>query len=139
LNHRGTEDTEVNGPQGLPRDPLTERIVGLAIEVHKALGSGLLESAYEECLCYELSASGLTFRRQVPLPIQYKSVQLDCAYRADIIVDSKVLLELKAIERLMPVHRAQLLSYLRLSGLKTGLLLNFHVPLLRDGLVRMVL
>jgi GxxExxY protein len=139
LNHRGTENTEVNGPQDAPRDPLTERIIGLAIEVHKVLGPGLLESAYEECLCYELSANSLVFRRQVPLPVTYKSVQLDCAYRADVIVEGQVLLELKAIERLMPIHRAQLLSYLRLSGLKTGLLLNFHVPLLRDGLVRMVL
>lgn len=139
MNHRGTEDTEVNGPQDPPRDPLTERIIGLAIEVHKALGLGLLELAYEECLCYELSADGLEFRRQVPLPIQYKSVQLDCAYRADVIVDGRVLLELKTVERLMPIHRAQLLSYLRLTGLRTGLLLNFHVALLRDGLVRMVL
>lgn len=139
MDHRDTESTEVKAPDGPGRDPLTERIIGLAIEVHKALGPGLLESAYEECLCYEMTTNGLTFRRQVALPIRYKSVQLDCAYRADVIVDGRVLLELKAIERMLPIHRAQLLSYLRLSGLKTGLLLNFNVPLLRDGVLRMVL
>ncbi len=86
-----------------------------------------------------MAESGPTFRRQVALPVMYKSVQLDCAYRADVIVEGQILLELKAIERTMPIHRAQLLSYLRLSGLRTGLLLNFNVPLLRDGVIRMVL
>ena len=138
LNHRDTEGTE--GRKGLPeRDSLTERIIGAAIEVHRRLGPGLLESAYEECLCHELSVAHLPYRRQVAVPVQYKSVRLDCGYRADIIVQDTVLVELKAVEALHPVHKAQLLSYLKLCGLKTGLLLNFNVPLLRDGLVRMVL
>ena len=85
-------------------DPLTEKIIGFAIEVHRQLGPGLLESAYEECLCYELEQSGLTFRRQVPLPVVYKSVRLDCGYRIDVVVEQQVILELKTVERLMPVH-----------------------------------
>ena len=120
-------------------DPLTERIIGFAIEVHRQLGPGLLESAYEECLCYELRQSGIGFRRQVPLPVVYKAVRLDCGYRIDILVEEKVILELKTAERLIPVHEAQLLTYLKLSGLRTGLLLNFNSPVLRDGVRRMVL
>src|SRR6185437_12622028 len=103
-------------------DPLTERIIGFAIEVHRHLGPGLLESAYEECLCYELQQSGLVFRRQVPLPVIYKAVHLDCGYRIDVVVERRVILELKTVERLIPVHDAQLLTYLKLSGLRTGLL-----------------
>lgn len=138
-NHRATEPTESDQERGRRKDPLTEKIIGLAIEVHKALGPGLLESAYEACLCHELSAAGLEFRRQVPLSINYKSVRLDCGYRADIIVESGVLLELKTVEAVQPIHRAQLLTYLRLSGLRVGLMINFNVPMLKDGLVRMVL
>ena len=107
-------------------DPLTERIIGFAIEVHRHLGPGLLESAYEECLCHELSQDGLVFRRQVPLPVVYKSVRLDCGYRLDVVVENSVVVELKAVERLMPIHEAQLITYLKLSGIPTGLLLNFH-------------
>jgi GxxExxY protein len=118
-------------------DPLTERIIGFAIEVHRQLGPGLLESAYEECLCHELSQDGLTFRRQVPLPVVYKSVRLDCGYRLDIVVENSVVIELKAVERLMPIHEAQLITYLKLSGLPTGLLLNFNTPVLRDGIRRL--
>ena len=120
-------------------DPLTEKIIGFAIEVHRQLGPGLLESAYEECLCYEFRESGLTFRRQVPLPVVYKAIRLDCGYRIDLVVEDKVILELKTAERLIPVHEAQLLTYLKLSGLRTGLLLNFNSPVLRDGIRRMVL
>jgi GxxExxY protein len=120
-------------------DQLTERVIGLAIEVHRALGPGLLESAYEECLCSELREHGLSFERQRPLPVIYKSVRLDCGYRMDVVVESRLVLELKTIERLLPVHSAQLLTYLRLSGIKTGLILNFHAPVLRDGIKRMVL
>ncbi|MFM2397423.1 MAG: hypothetical protein RLZZ144_673 [Pseudomonadota bacterium] len=129
-HHRDTE---------AQRDSLTEIVIGAAIEVHRALGAGLLESAYEECLSYELGCRDLSFKRQVSLPLQYKSLTLDCAYRMDIVVDNRLILELKAVEKLLPIHDAQLLTYLRLSGLKTGLLLNFNVPLLKDGLKRMSL
>jgi len=120
-------------------EDLTKKIIGAAIEVHKALGPGLLESAYEACLCHELHLRGLLFKRQQPLPVRYKGVELDCGYVLDIVVDDKVVLELKAVEELLPVHEAQLLSYLRLGGYKIGLLLNFHAPVLKDGLKRMVL
>ena len=126
-------------PAPQANDLLTQRIIGFAIEVHRQLGPGLLESAYEECLCYELREAGLAFRRQVPLPVVYKAVRLDCGYRIDLIVEDTVILELKTVERLVPVHEAQLLTYLRLSGLRTGLLLNFNSPVLKDGIRRMVL
>ena len=124
---------------GTARDPRTEEIIAAAIEVHRQLGPGLLESAYEECLCHELRLRKLAFRRQVELPVVYKGVNLDCGYRIDLIVHDEVLLELKAIEKILPVHEAQLLSYLRLSGLHLGLLFNFCVPTLKDGIVRRVL
>jgi GxxExxY protein len=120
-------------------DLLTERIIGFAIEVHCRLGPGLLESAYEECLCYELGANGLAFRRQVPLPVVYKSVRLDCGYRIDIIVDDRVIVELKTAERLLPIHDAQVLTYMKLSGIRTGLLLNFNTAVLKDGIRRLML
>jgi GxxExxY protein len=121
------------------RDPLTDKIIGLAIAVHRALGPGLLESAYEECLCYELAQSQIRFRRQVPLPVTYKDVRLDCAYRIDVVVEDDLILELKTVERMLPIHEAQLLTYLKLGRYKTGLLLNFHAAVLRDGMKRMVL
>jgi GxxExxY protein len=120
-------------------DRLTESVIGFAIEVHRQLGPGLLESAYEECLCFELKQSGLAYRRQVSLPITYKSVRLDCGYRLDIVVEQSVVLELKTVERLLPVHEAQMLTYLKLSGIRTGLLLNFNSAVLKDGLRRLVL
>ncbi len=118
---------------------LTEQILGAAIEVHKALGPGLLESAYEECLCHELRQRRLSFERQVSLPVKYKGIQLDCGYRLDVVVEGAVILELKAVERLLPIHEAQLLTYLRLSRKKVGLLLNFNVKVLKDGVMRRVL
>lgn len=121
------------------RDSLTERVIGLAIEVHRHLGSGLLESAYEQCLCYELKESGVCFRRQVPLPVRYKSMSLEGGYRIDLLVDDRLILELKTVDRLLPIHDAQLLTYLRLAKLPTGLLLNFNVPALKDGLRRLVI
>ncbi len=121
-----------------PRDVLTGKVIGCAIEVHKGLGPGLLESAYEECLCYELTQAGLRHGRQLPLPVVYKEVRLDCGYRLDVVVEDRLILELKTVERLLPVHEAQLLTYLKLAGIKTGLLINFHVPALRDGIVRML-
>lgn len=122
-----------------PRDPLTEKVIGAAIEVHRHLGPGLLESAYEECLCWELTTLGLHVKRQVPLSITYKEVSLDCGYRLDVVVADSLILELKTVEKLLPIHEAQLLTYLKLSGIKKGLLLNFYVPVLRDGIKRMVL
>lgn len=117
---------------------LTEKIIGCAIEVHRAIGPGLLESAYEECLCFELAQAGIRFERQVPLPVSYKGIQLDCGYRIDIVVEGVVIIEIKAVERIIPVHEAQLLSYLKLYDKPVGLLLNFHAPRLRDGLKRIV-
>jgi len=122
-----------------PNDQFTEQIIGFAIEVHRHLGPGLLESAYEECLCFELAQHGVPFRRQVPLPVVYKSVRLDCGYRIDVIVDDRVIVELKSIERLMPIHDAQVLTYMRLSGVRTGLLLNFNTPVLKEGIRRLML
>jgi GxxExxY protein len=136
-DHRGTEAQR--SEELATRDPLTEKIIGYAIEVHRTLGPGLLESAYEECLCYELSQNGLAFRRQVPLPVVYKGVRLDCGYRLDVVIADKVVVEIKAIEKLLPVHDAQLLTYLKLSGFRTGLLLNFHSPVMREGVRRRVL
>ena len=121
------------------RDPLTEKVIGLAIDVHRGLGPGLLESAYEKCLCYELKTHDLPFRRQVPLPVVYKAVKLVCGYRMDIVVDENLVVELKTVERLLPLHEAQLLTYLKLSGIRTGLLLNFYTPVLKDGIRRLVL
>jgi GxxExxY protein len=120
------------------RDPLSDKVIGLAIEVHRSLGPGLLESAYEECLSLEFNEHGLSYARQVPLPVVYKTVRLDCAYRLDFLVEGRLVLELKAVERLLPVHKAQLLTYLKLSGHKTGLLFNFNEVVLKDGLIRMV-
>ena len=118
---------------------LTEVSIGAAMEVHRALGPGLLESTYEMCLCRELSLREIPFERQVPIPVEYQGVKLDCGYRADIIIDGTILLEIKAIDSLLPVHDAQLLTYLRLGGWKIGLLINFNVELLKHGLRRRVL
>ena len=117
---------------------LTERIIGAAIEVHKVLGPGLLESAYEGCLAHEFSIANLAFKRQVPLPVIYKSLQLDCGYRVDFLVERMVVLELKAVEGLQRIHEAQLLTYLKLGGWPIGLLINFNVPVLKRGIKRMV-
>jgi len=117
---------------------VTETVIGCAIEVHRHLGPGLLESTYDECTCYEMVEAGLVVRRQVPLPVVYKGVKLDCGYRIDAVVEEAVVLEFKTVEKLLPVHEAQLLSYLKLSGLKVGLLINFHVPVLKDGLKRLM-
>ena len=117
---------------------LSSRIIGAAIEVHKALGPGLLESAYEECICHELITGGLSLERQKPLAVRYKRINLDCGYRLDVVVEDAIILELKSCEKIDPIHKAQLLTYLKLSGFKLGLLLNFNVTLLREGIVRIV-
>lgn len=118
---------------------LTGCVIGFAIEIHRVLGPGLLESAYEECLAYELSHAGLVFKRQHPLPVVYKEVRLDCGYRLDLVIEDNLILELKSVTSLLPVHEAQLLTYLKLSGIHTGLLVNFNVPVLKSGIKRLVL
>lgn len=117
---------------------LTHEIIGAAIEVHRHLGPGLLESAYEECLCHELSLRGLPFERQKPIPVVYKETKLDCGYRIDLLVADRVVVELKSIESLAPIHDAILLTYLRLSSCRLGLLINFNVITLKDGVSRLV-
>lgn len=117
---------------------ITESIIGAAIEVHRALGPGLLESAYEACLTFELVQRGLKVEQQKPLPVVYQEVKLDCGYRLDLLVEEAVIVEVKAVDRLAPIHQAQLLSYLRLSGCKVGLLINFNVKVLKDGIRRVV-
>ena len=121
-----------------PRDPLTELVIGAAIEVHRHLGPGLLESAYETSLCWELTQLGLPHARQVPIALTYKGAAMETAYRADVIVGGGLLIEIKAVERLSPVNEAQVLTYLRLARLRTGLLINFNVAVLRDGIRRLV-
>lgn len=118
---------------------ITEKIIGCAIEVHKNLGPGLLESAYEECLCYELNIKGLFFERQRPVPIIYKEIKLNCGYRSDIIVENKVVVEIKSIDSIAPIHEAQMLTYLRFANKKIGLLINFNVTVLKNGLRRFIL
>jgi GxxExxY protein len=119
-------------------DAITRRIIGAAIEVHRRLGPGLLESAYEACLAYELQQLGMKVERQKPLPVLYKEVKLDCGYRMDLVVEDEIVVEIKAVERLVPIHEAQLLSYLRLTNKRVGLLMNFHVRLLKNGVKRIV-
>ena len=122
------------------RDPVTAGIIAAAIEVHKALGPGLLESVYEECLCHELTLRNVPHQRQICIPIIYKGLEVSTAnYRLDILVDKEVVLELKAVEQVLRVHRAQVLSYLRLTGKSKGLLINFNVPVLTEGITRVVL
>lgn len=128
FHHRDTETQRLN--------QITEKIIGCAIEVHRGLGPGLLESAYEECLCFELMQISMKFERQVPLPVVYKGVKLDCGYRMDLVVENLVIVEIKAIANILPVHEAQVLSYLKLNNKPLGLLLNFHVSVLKNGITR---
>jgi GxxExxY protein len=120
-------------------EELSGQIRGAAIEVHRELGPGLLESAYEECLCYELRSRGIAYDRQLELPVKYKGLQLDCGYRIDVLVEKKIVLELKSVESLLVIHEAQLMTYLKLSGCKLGMLMNFNVVLMKDGMKRIVL
>ncbi|MEA2733583.1 MAG: hypothetical protein QOE14_34 [Humisphaera sp.] len=117
---------------------LSEAVIGAAIEVHKEMGAGLLESTYEQCLCRELSLRGIKFECQKPLPVNYKGMVLDCGYRIDILVEGVLVIEIKAVDKLLPIHEAQLLTYLRLSQCQLGLLINFNVEVLRLGIKRMV-
>lgn len=123
----------------LIEEQLTEQIIGAAIEVHRELGPGLLESAYEQCFCHELHLRGLAFQCQLDLPVMYKGLKLDCGYRLDVVVADSVVVELKSVEQILPIHHAQLLTYLRLSGKRVGLLINFNVSVLKNGIVRRVL
>ena len=120
-------------------DPLTRDIIGAAIEVHRALGPGLLESAYERCLARELTLRNFEVEQQVEIRLEYKGVQLECVYRMDLVVDRSVLIEVKATEKLLPIHDAQVLTYLKLTGLRHALLLNFNTPYLREGIKRLAL
>jgi GxxExxY protein len=120
-------------------EELTEKILGAAIEVHKALGPGLLESAYEECLCHEFNLRALRFERQIKVPVVYKGIHLDCGYQLDLMVENTVILELKSVERVTSIHEAQLLTYLKLMNKPVGFIINFNVPVLRAGIVRKVL
>ena len=122
----------------LMEEELTGKTLGAAIEVHASLGPGLLESAYEQCLCHELGLRGIAFERQVELPVKYKGVMLSCGYRLDLVVQDVIVIELKAVERLLPIHEAQLLTYLRLTGCRLGLLVNFGENLMKDGFKRVV-
>ena len=117
---------------------LSSKIIGVAIEVHKSLGPGLLESAYEECICYEFGLRHLSFERQKPLQVVYKGKNLNCGYRLDIVVENVIILELKSCDKIEAIHRAQVLTYLKLSGLSLGLILNFNTPVMKDGIVRIV-
>lgn len=117
---------------------ITEQIIAAAIEVHRHFGPGLLESAYEECLCREMTLRGIAFERQKPLPLEYKGIRLDCGYRLDLLVAGEVVVEIKALDAIAPIHEAQLLTYLKVGGWKVGLLINFNVPLLKEGIRRRV-
>ncbi|GIV35577.1 MAG: hypothetical protein KatS3mg031_3112 [Chitinophagales bacterium] len=118
---------------------ITGKIIGCAIEVHKQLGPGLLESAYEECLFYELINAGLEVKKQLPLPLVYKEIKLDAGYRIDLLVENKVIVEIKSVDAIAGIHKAQLMTYMKLSGIKLGLLINFNVTRLKDGIIRWIM
>ena len=132
IHHRGTKGTE-----GFS-SPRTHDIVGAAIAVHRRLGPGLLESAYQSCVCRELLIRGIRFQSQVPLPLRYRGLRLDCGYRLDLVVGSSIIIEVKTVRKVLPIHRAQVLTYLRLTGYRLGLLINFNVEMLRSGLYRII-
>ena len=120
-------------------DELSNRVIGCALEVHRTLGPGLLESTYEQCLAHELSLSDISFKFQLPLPVKYKGIKLDCGYRIDLLVNDELIVELKSVDQIMGIHQAQLLTYMKLSGAKVGLLINFNVEMLKSGIKRFVL
>jgi GxxExxY protein len=124
---------------GMIFDELSNRVLGCALEVHRELGPGLLESAYEQCLAYELNRAKIPFKLQVELPVEYKEIKLDCGYRIDVLVDDRLIVELKSLDQVLRVHEAQILTYMKLAKLKVGLLINFNVEVLRKGIKRFVL
>ena len=117
---------------------LSNKIIGCGIEVHKNLGPGLLESAYAQCLAHELNLNEIKFEKELSIPVDYKGIDVDCSYKADFVVDDEIILELKSVERILPIHQAQLLTYLKITDKKLGLLINFNVELLKDGITRIV-
>jgi GxxExxY protein len=134
----GMPNCRMNG-KPMEINELSEAVIGACIEVHRNTGPGLLESVCQQCLCRELNLRGIPFQFQVPLPVKYKDTLLDCGYRLDFLIDSRLVIEIKSVEKLLPIHEAQLLTYLRLGGWKVGLLINFNVKMLNDGIVRRVL
>ncbi|MBU4344129.1 MAG: GxxExxY protein [Desulfobacteraceae bacterium] len=120
-------------------DELSNQVIGCALEVHRNLGPGLLESTYEQCLAYEMNVAGMPFKLQHPLPVEYKKIKLDCGYRIDMLVDNSIIIELKSVDKILPIHQAQLLTYMKLASISIGLLINFNVKYLKDGIKRMVL
>lgn len=132
MNHKDTEALRGR------LNELSQRVIGLCIEIHRTLGPGLLESAYEAALAYELSVAGIPFQSQVDLPLEYKGVKLDCGYRLDFLIANELIVELKAVQEVLPVHTAQLLTYQKLNRKPLGLLINFNVPILKDGIHRVV-
>ena len=120
-------------------DELSNRVIGCALEVHRHLGPGLLESTYEQCLAYEMKVAGMAFKLQHALPVEYKNIKLDCGYRIDMLVDNSIIIELKSVDKILPIHQAQLLTYMKLADISIGLLINFNVKYLKDGIKRMVL
>ena len=134
-----TEGAQREASMGGHINEITQAVIGAAMEVHRTLGPGLLESAYQECLCRELTVRGIPFERERPLPLEYKSIRLECGYRLDLLVAGSVVVEVKSVETLAPIHEAQLLTYLRLGGWQVGLLINFNVPVLKQGIRRKVI
>lgn len=139
MNSQLPQSSDVQSNHPYLHSSLTGEIIAAAVEVHRELGPGLLESAYQACLCRELAIGGMGFRAEVPLPVYYKGIHLDCGYRMDLVVADKIAIEIKSIEKILPIHEAQLLTYLRLSHLRVGLLINFNVRLLRHGIIRRIL
>ena len=146
FHHKDTKDTKEAQREGIQArvmlsraNELTHTVIGAAIEVHRCLGPGLLESAYHECLCRELVVRGVPFQKERPLPLQYKGIRLECGYRIDLLVGGLVVVEVKAIDAIAPIHEAQLLTYLRLGGWNIGLLINFNVVVLKNGICRRIL
>jgi GxxExxY protein len=139
LTAESAEDAEKGSRMFMTDDELTEAIIGAAIEVHRIMGPGLLESAYEECLAHELALRGIPFQRQLEAPVVYKGTRLDCGFRMDLLIDGRIIVEIKAVESLNPVHMAQVLTYLRLTPSQIALLINFNVRLLKNGIKRVVL
>jgi GxxExxY protein len=135
---RALRGQDIKGPE-VEFDKLSKNVIGCAIEVHKALGPGLLESAYEQCLAKEFLLSGIRFHAQVPIPIKYKGIKLDCGYRIDMLIDEKLILELKSVDKVQGIHEAQILTYMKLANIRTGLLINFNVAMLKEGIKRFVL
>ena len=120
-------------------DELSNQVIGCALEVHRNLGPGLLESTYEQCLAYEMKVADMRFKLQHPLPVEYKGIKLDCGYRIDVFIEDRIIVELKSVDKILPIHQAQLLTYMKLAGISIGLLINFNVKYLKDGIKRMVL